>query len=247
MICKNCQQENAADALFCKYCGTPMNVQEEAPVQEEQLNLLQNDQTEAAQAEPEQTESDINSTEPPEQNVQKNMTDTQNIIKKEPLITINPAVVEQAKVYKDEAISQAKVYAGEAVKGAKIGAEKLKGLSKKQKQILLGIVAAILLIVVIANFNKGPEEKIIGTWEVSARSQNESLRYYPEDDIRFIENGICHVDGTSFSYYFEGDSLYLDSMWGDYAYYYEFRSGQLVLKEHTKDADDPWIYYNKIS
>ncbi|MBE6812267.1 MAG: hypothetical protein E7523_05240 [Ruminococcaceae bacterium] len=252
MICRNCQKENATDALFCKYCGTAMNLSEEVTQQATPEAVLPAPEPTAepandleAQAKPIAQPVAEPIAEPAEavgQPAQEIAPATDTTVKKEPLITINPAVVEQAKMYKDEALAQAKVYTGEALKGAQKGVSAVKGLDKKKKQLLLGIVAAILLIVVLIGIGgSSPEEKIIGQWQITEESKKND---YFSKNVRFSDGGICVAEGITFTYYIDGDCLYMDSWIGDYTYYFKFQGEQLLMKE---DSDDPWAYYDKVS
>ena len=123
----------------------------------------------------------------------------------------------------------------------------VKAFNKNKKIIVIALIALGILALTIAFIGGNAENKIIGQWEVSAQSQNERLGVYPEENVVFTEDGICHADGYSFNYTISDDTLIIDSLFGGYTYEYQFKGGQLLLKEHSKDADDPWIYYDKVS
>lgn len=123
--------------------------------------------------------------------------------------------------------------------------------TKIAKTLALTLVAIIMLCI-FSGCSVSPEKKIIGTWRLSSVNSEETLDdyRYPGDTMVFAENGDCKCQGLSASYILDDDVL-ICHFWGyEYKYYIKFQGNQMLLKDFRdveKDANAPWIYFDKVS
>lgn len=123
----------------------------------------------------------------------------------------------------------------------------------KSMALPIGIVIAVVLILIsvisLAVSNGKPENKILGSWQISATSSETSdFDNYPENEyLTFNDDGTGYLDGdidNVFYYVIDGDTITMDcDDWlFSYTYSFEVKSNELMLKY----VSDMPIYYNKI-